>query len=162
MFSTEEYDCIVINIAAIAQTVEQAAENAYDPPDAVFDTHDQSNPVVDPSIPVLSTSERIRSGGQGAPRIDVDRDLLSTLLEHRTLTDVAAMFGCHPRTIRRRALEFGLSEPGLPVYIDHRDENGIVSRIYTSSTGGQSAISDSELDEAMTHRWRWDPSSRPS
>lgn len=150
MFSQAEYDCITSNLAAIASAVDRAAQDAYDPPDAIYDTYDPANTQPDPSIPVLSTTRRIHPGGRGAPRIDIDRDMLATLLEFRTLTDIGAMFGCHARTIRRRAIEYGLLEPGEPVYVDHTDDNGVVSRIYTSSTGGQSAISDSELDEAMT------------
>ncbi|KAF7358806.1 Integrase catalytic domain-containing protein [Mycena sanguinolenta] len=58
--------------------------------------------------------------------------------------------GVASRTIRRRALEYGLVEPAAPVFIEDVDEAGVVVRTYiTSTTGPVSEISDDELDELM-------------
>ena len=37
-------------------------------------------------------------------------------------------------TVCRQALEYGFAEPGLPVYTEHEAPDGLINRIYTSST----------------------------
>ncbi|PPR01330.1 hypothetical protein CVT24_006332, partial [Panaeolus cyanescens] len=65
-------------------------------------------------------------------------------------TQLAEVFGVNRRTIRRRAVELGIAEPGEPVYVDWVDENGNTQRLYTgSSTGPVSSLTDEQLDHAI-------------
>lgn len=42
-------------------------------------------------------------------------------------------------------------QPGEPVYITYVDEDGQAHRVYQSSTGSQSTLSDGELDATVLH-----------
>lgn len=64
-------------------------------------------------------------------------------------TDLSQVFGVSARTVRRRALEQGIVEPGAPVYIEFEDQDGNQRRFYTSSTGLHSVLSDDDLDIIM-------------
>lgn len=59
---------------------------------------------------------------RGRPRININPNDLAALTSGRRVTRIhlAELYGCHPRTIRRRLLEFGLSEPGPPVFTTER------------------------------------------
>jgi hypothetical protein len=59
---------------------------------------------------------------------------------------LAQVFDCSARTIRRRALDYGLAEPGPPVYVEYEHDDGSIFRFYGSSSGATSNISDDELD----------------
>jgi hypothetical protein len=99
-----------------------------------------------PDAPPVVTARLVHTGKRGRPRKELDLDILATGLSLRHgPTLLAPIFGCDPRTIRRRALEHGLVQPGNPVYVD-REEGGQTFRVYTSSTGAVSPLSDAELD----------------
>lgn len=106
--------------------------------------------VTEPAMQVAHTSH---TGGRGRPRIELDYDFLSFGLELRGPTGLASVAGVASRTIRRRALEYGLVQPAPPVYTeDANDETGEIVRTYTSSTSGPvSDITDEQLDELMHH-----------
>lgn len=110
--------------------------------------HQSSDP---PERSFGPTTSQNRTGLPGRPRIDIDPELLGIALDLRGPTHLAPIFNCHPRTIRRRALEHGLVEPGDPVYVDYEQEDGSVLRIYRSSTAASSTISDEELDQIMSY-----------
>jgi hypothetical protein len=44
-------------------------------------------------------------------------------------------------------VDYGLAEPGPPVYVEYEHDDGTTFRFYTSSSGTTSNISDNELDE---------------
>ena len=114
--------------------LDEASHISNDPPDAAC----------------ISPSIRVYNGRPGRPRIEINPTWLEKALEIRGgPTSLGEIFGCGPRTIRRRALELGLVEPGPPVYVDYIDSDGNVTRIYRSSTRASSDISDQELDEIM-------------
>lgn len=110
--------------------IDDASRTSADPPEAVV-------------IPVAQWSY---SGQLGRPSVLVDPNFLVTSISLRGPTEIAAIVGCSARTIRRRALEQGLVEPGQPVYVDHINEDGSLTRFWTSSTGGVSNLSDDDLD----------------
>ncbi|KAL0070085.1 hypothetical protein AAF712_002572 [Marasmius tenuissimus] len=84
------------------------------------------------------------------PRTYIDPHLLSIAVESQTVEEKwRKFFNVHVRTLRRRALEQGLVEPGEPVYVDFETEEGVIMRVYRSSTGPMSDITDEDLDEAM-------------
>lgn len=86
------------------------------------------------------------TGRRGRPRVDIEPELLEIALSMRGSTHLASVFGCAPRTIRRRALEYGLAEPGPPVYVDYTDDEGNTTRFFTAAIGDPSGLSDDELD----------------
>lgn len=115
--------------------LDSACQQSSDPPERSFG----------------STTSQTSTGLPGRPRIEIDPELLSIALDLRGPTHLAPIFNCHPRTIRRRALEHGLVEPGDPVYVDYEQEDGNVLRIYRSSASASSNISDEELDQIMIY-----------
>jgi hypothetical protein len=106
-----------------------------------------------PSRPAIPVTHQEPSGQRGRPRIEIDYDFLALGLELRGPTGLAPVAEVSSRTIRRRALEYGLVEPAAPVYVESTDEaTGEVIRTYTSSiTGPVSDITDGELDQLMHH-----------
>ena len=118
----------------MAQSLDEAANRSNDQPD----------------IPYIAPSTRVHTGRPGRPRIEINPDWLQTALDIRGgTTSLGNVFGCAPRTVRRRALEHGLVEPGPPVYVDYVDPEGHVTRIFRSSTRATSDIDDEELDKIM-------------
>jgi hypothetical protein len=99
-----------------------------------------------PDGPLIETTQTLYTGRRGRPRIEIDRDILATSLEMRGPTPLAPIFDTSARTIRRRALEYGLVEPGHPVYIEHQTADGSTYHQYTSSTAAASDLTDDALD----------------
>ena len=102
-----------------------------------------------PDAPPPETTCRIGTGRPGRPRIDIDPSILASAIELRGPTHLASVFGVSARTVRRCALEYGLVEPGAPVYVDYEGEDGTVTHFYASSTAPTSDLLDDELDEIM-------------
>jgi hypothetical protein len=71
-------------------------------------------------IPLAKT---VRSGQPGRPRIEIDEQWLAYANQGMTTKDIANAIGCAPRTVRRRLLQYGLSEPAPPViqYVERPD-----------------------------------------
>lgn len=99
--------------------------------------------------PFFATTTTVRTGRRGRPRIEIDPGLLAVAFELR-----GPSHHVHPRTIRRRVLEQGLAEPGEPVYVDYEQPDGSITRVYRSSSGAVSGISDEELDDIVLY-WLW-------
>jgi hypothetical protein len=65
----------------------------------------------------IQVAQRFYTGRRGRPRIELEPTFLQEALTMREPTGISrALDGVSPRTIRRRALELGLRQPGLPVY----------------------------------------------
>lgn len=96
------------------------------------------------------TSTRVHTGQAGRPRVHIDRDLLETALRYRGPTDLADIFDCAPRTIRRLALQYGLVDAGAPVYVDYAQPDGTVRRIYTSAAN-RTHLEEPELDQLILY-----------
>ena len=95
----------------------------------------------------LVVAYRVRQpGGRGRPRLEFDPGFLAAALELRGPTGVASIFGCSSRTIHRRAVEYGILQPGEPVYTDSPQPDGTIRRTYQSSTRPVSTLSDDDLD----------------
>jgi hypothetical protein len=102
-----------------------------------------------PTGPAIETTYLAHTGHQGRPRIEINPDILATALEMRGPTQLASVFNTSARTIRRRALDYGLAEPGEPVFATYVDEDGTIHQFHTSSTAPASNLSDDELDTIM-------------
>lgn len=99
--------------------------------------------------PVPHTS-LVHTGRPGRPRIQIDPGILATASQLGGPTALSQVFGVSSRTVRRRELEHGLAElAGDPVYTTFTDSDGQTTRIYTSSSGAQSSLNDSKLDEII-------------
>lgn len=130
----DEFQVIESSIHNMVACLDQASQISNDVPDA----------------PPPSTSELTQTGRPGRPRIEINPELLQIALDIRGgPTSLGTVFGCHPRTVRRRALEQGLVEPCSPVYVDYERPDGTITRIYRSSTRAATDMDDTELDEVM-------------
>ena len=67
-----------------------------------------SDPLEDPVIEFVQT---VRTGKRGRPRVEIEPSLLLTALTLRAKTQIAKTAGCSTQTIRRRQLDYGISEP---------------------------------------------------
>lgn len=74
-----------------------------------------------------------RSGQRGRHRKVIDTNILETSLQLQGPTHLTSVFQCSARTIRRRALEHGLTQPSPPVYVTYEDpDSGESLRVYHS------------------------------
>lgn len=118
------------NTAEMINALDQAHHQSLDPP----------------SMPPPILTHHPRTGRPGRPRTEIDPSFLATALTHRGPTVIGRVAGCSSRTIRRRALEQQLVQPGLPVLRDHVQADGHITTIHTSTTPPTSNLSDEELD----------------
>ncbi|KAM6492397.1 hypothetical protein JOM56_012121 [Amanita muscaria] len=63
------------------------------------------------------------AGHRGRWRLEIDRNWLAYMSQVQPLRAIADELGCHPRTVRRRQLEYGLAKHAPPViqYVQHQD-----------------------------------------
>lgn len=90
-----------------------------------------------------------RTGKRGRPRIKIDRNFLDQAMALRGPHTIGPLLQCHPRTVRRRALEYNIVEPGDPVKKVVVQSNGESQTIWTSTTPSMSTLDDEELDRVM-------------
>lgn len=95
------------------------------------------------------------TGGRGRPKKVIDPDVLAAGMSVGGPTFMGELLDVSPRTVRRRALEQGLVEPGDPVYVDTVEENGDLTRTYTSSSAqsrnrNQGGLTNEQLDIIMS------------
>ena len=89
------------------------------------------------------------TGRPGRPRIEFNPDFLAEALDLRGPSHIAPVFHCSPMTVRRRALESGLTQPGHPVYTNVQEADGTITRAFTSSTRPVSMLTDDALDHII-------------
>ena len=108
----------------------------------------------------LSFSTRISSGEPGRPSVDITPEDLARLATGRTTHEqIAQIYMCSARTIRRRLLEYGLSTPGPPVYVDEPQPDNTVLRTYSAGVSSDlSRLDDSELDQLLLRIYEQFPS----
>ncbi|KAF7430680.1 hypothetical protein PC9H_006389 [Pleurotus ostreatus] len=104
-----------------------------------------------PDIAPQSLGTRSSGGRRGRPAVEIDREVLATISSgRRTRQEVADMFHCSARTIRRLLVSYGLSEPGPPVYSDVVDLDGTIRCVYSAGKSSDlSQLTDEELDGIM-------------
>ncbi|KAJ7761771.1 hypothetical protein B0H16DRAFT_539010 [Mycena metata] len=125
-------------------------KSAADMQEALEEAMTQSS---DPlTTPLLVVSKKVPNGkGRGRHRIDIDHQFLASALELRGPTGIAASIGCHPRTVRRRALQAGLAVPAPPVCQQEILEDGSVVQVWQSTGPPIAAISNdpAALDQVV-------------
>lgn len=113
--------------------LDAAAFTSLDPPDIAPEDMGMASAQSGPS-------------GRGRPKVEIDVEFLAHALNITTVTAVARLLKCHPRTIRRRALETGILQPGTPLFQKVMKPDGSYV-VYRAVTGPPVAIlSDNELD----------------
>jgi hypothetical protein len=111
---------------------------------------------MDPPAPGLQVSNRVK-GRVGRPRVEIDKNFLENALKVRGPHQLAKVMKCSPRTIRRRALEYGLVDEAPPVFQTFQNPDGTVSQTWhSSSTPSHSAVAEDpdaldELVRAVLH-----------
>ncbi|KAF7335893.1 hypothetical protein MSAN_02326300 [Mycena sanguinolenta] len=132
-FTPNEYSTLQRSITVMVQQLDEARHLSSDPPDAQH----------------LVVSQRVSTGGR--PRLEIDPQFLAQAIQLRGPTHLASVFNCSSRTIRRRLLRYGLSEPGERVYTENQQPDGTVARSYRRSRRQQvSTLTDPELDTLLT------------
>ncbi|KAF7308851.1 hypothetical protein MKEN_01085000 [Mycena kentingensis (nom. inval.)] len=136
-FPAEEWDTLELSIRDMLDQLDEACNDNPDP----------LPPTVKP-VPLTT-----RTGTGGRPRIDIDPAILP---EARALvpgSELAQTFNCSARTLRRRAIEYGLETPATaPVFVETSLPHGSVSRTRTqasSLTAPTPVLTDAELDAHM-------------
>lgn len=99
-----------------------------------------------PDAPPVIVTWETRSGRRGRPRKECDPTFLAFAMDLRGPTDLAPTLGWSSRTVSRRAVDYGIREPGVPVFQEVLNPDGSTSRIHQSSTGPTSTLTDDELD----------------
>jgi hypothetical protein len=99
----------------------------------------------------LTVMHQNRTGRPGRPRLEIDPQFLPFALEVRGPTGVAQSLGCHPRTIRRRAIELNILPPGEAPFHTVNNNDGTTTQVRhgVPRHTRMSIISDNELDEAV-------------
>ncbi|KAL0061141.1 hypothetical protein AAF712_012061 [Marasmius tenuissimus] len=134
LFQPDELEVMTESAIQMVLHLDDMRNTLMDPPDRPFP---------------LPESPNEPQQGPGRPRKAIDSNLLKMAVDMRRTKRLAEILGVHVRTLRRRALAEGLVEPGEPVYVEYETEEGLIMRVYRSSTGPVSDISDDDLDEAM-------------
>jgi hypothetical protein len=108
------------------------------------------NPVHDDER--IEFMQNTHSGGPGRPKIEFNHDLLAEALRLRGPAGVARSVPASARTIRRRALDYGIQTPGRPVYTIEEDQNGQPTRRWSphNSSLRLTPISVEQLDAMLT------------
>ncbi|KAF7300815.1 hypothetical protein MKEN_01307200 [Mycena kentingensis (nom. inval.)] len=131
-FPPDEWAALESSIRNMVQALDDARDEISDPPNAE-------------PLRVLSYAS---TGGR--PRIEIDHELLAESLQHAGPTRLQEVFKVSSRTIRRRALDYGLAAPGAPVYTETQDADGNTTRTYTVNAPAESTLSDADLDGEVT------------
>ncbi|KAM6491461.1 hypothetical protein JOM56_013030 [Amanita muscaria] len=112
--------------------------------DALQEAEQRATETPTPGIQVSSWV----AGVCGRPRVEINKEYLEHVLDIRGPSQLTEVFQCSARTIRRRALELGLTPPGLPVIQTVELPDGSISRQWVSlGTRAWAVISDN--DEAL-------------
>jgi hypothetical protein len=97
--------------------------------------------------PILDLITVHRTGRRGRPRLEINPNFLESALELRGPSQIGRPFlNMSGRTIRRRAIDYGLRAPGLPIVVHQHDEAGEVQTLYRGRQPQQLQISEGELD----------------
>jgi hypothetical protein len=126
---------ITSSIERMTQAIDAAIIASSDPPDAL----------------TTYFGTRQSSGIPGRPSVDIQPEDLARLAAGRTSRlQIAQLYDCSARTVRRRLLEYGLSSPGPPVYVDEPQLDGTILRTYSAGIySNLSHLTDGELDQIM-------------
>ncbi|KAG9052057.1 hypothetical protein FS842_010572 [Serendipita sp. 407] len=132
------HDCL----SALAEFIRMRIEAATDQP------HQQLQPI-------HYLAQPIYTGQRGRPRIEFNRDFLRTAYEFGTTARLSrSNIPASERTIRRRLVEYGIRQPGLPIAQPIVNELGEQTLVYRGRQPRPRELTEEELDrytdEALT------------
>ena len=104
-----------------------------------------------PDAPPIQLGGTIATSTAGRPPSDIRPEHLALFAAGRTThQEIADIYQCNPRTIRRRLIDYGLSNPGPPVYVNEPQEDGTTRRVYSAGRSSDlSQMTDEQLDTVM-------------
>lgn len=130
----DEYTVIHDGTGEMLTHLAEAKQLSADPPDET----------------TLKVASIVGLGVVGRPRIEIDREFLSSALQLRGASSIATIAACSARTVRRRALDYELAEAGSPVFWLHVEPDGTLVRNHVMRAHDPvSGPPDEELDEIM-------------
>jgi hypothetical protein len=95
LFPSTELSVVLRNIAAIMQELDLARYRSIDPPNQA----------------PIDLASRPSHGKRGRPRVQPNISLLSSGFAVTTTVNLSRLYRCSPRTLRRRAIEYGIQTP---------------------------------------------------
>lgn len=113
-FEPAEFATLRDSIASMITALDDAAHTSADPG----------------APPPVIVSNVAHNGQRGRPRHEIDPDFLREALTMGTLADIARSTGQSVRTVRRRALELGLVQPGVAPICHQTEADGSVSQVH--------------------------------
>lgn len=137
MLTMEEYQTLQASTLEMIMELDSSILIAQDEPDG----------------PPIQTTWTNRTGKPGRPRKEVHPELLAEGLQLRGgPTHLTGVFdSVSSRTLRRRALDYGIAKPGQPVYVDTAQADGTSQRVFNSMTPLVSNLPDEQVDIIMRH-----------
>lgn len=133
LFEQDELGTMRGSVATMVAALDQACHQSSDAPDG--------------NLPLVIS--RASTGRRGRPRVHIDATVLREALSYRGPTRLAPIFHCSSRTLRRRALELGISTPGVPVFTQEASADGTVQRRFAPQPPRVSNLRDNELDTLL-------------
>lgn len=135
IFPPAEYAILQQGITAMLDDIDAASHQSADPA----------------QVPRPAVIHTILTGRRGRPRKELNREFLETALELRGPQGISAALGgsVSSRTVRRRALDYGLAEACPPVFDIVLTPEGPTA-VHTSSTAPVANISDDDLDASVS------------
>lgn len=130
VFSAEEFATLQSSCQRMIDDLDDAKFRSADPPEQ-------------DGISLVAFLDH--SGRRGRPSFVIDKDFLERALRYDGPTEIAKMLKCHPRTVRRQALKYGLVVPQEPVFRHEEDDDGNEFIIHTTASRPVSTISDEDL-----------------
>ncbi|KAH7092809.1 hypothetical protein BKA62DRAFT_625900 [Auriculariales sp. MPI-PUGE-AT-0066] len=101
---------------------------------------------------------------RGRPRLNISENFLRASLEDRSQTSISKSLGCSARTVRRRMLDYAISEPALATFVSTIGADGSSRRIrninaFGPSRGFFSRLLPTQLDRLVAEAIEVFPSS---
>lgn len=129
-----EYQYLQDNASGVAEYLEEQMRLSIDRPDTT-------------APPALDLVHVHRTGRRGRPRLEINPVFLESALELRGPSQIGRPFlNISSRSVRRRAIEYGLRAPGLPVVVHQPNEAGEVELLFRGRQPQPLQISEEELD----------------
>lgn len=132
IFPPAEYATLQQGIGLMIDDLDAASHRSADPPQA-------------PPPPVVHA---VHTGRRGRPRLEIDAQFLEYALDLRGPSGIAPSLGISSRSVRRRALDYGLAQPAPPVFQTLDTPDGPI-HVHNTSTPPVADISDDDLDSAI-------------
>jgi hypothetical protein len=103
-----------------------------------------------PDGPPAEVTWKQKTGKKGRPKQHFDPTWYANMMTLRKKTGLAPVLGCVTRTLRRRALEYKLETPGLPVAKRVELSDGGVETVYSGHRAHTLELTNDEVDTIVS------------